>query len=132
MTNSIDAVVAEGVAATIATYAHALDDGRTDDIVALFCADGTAEILGAGAFEGHDAIRALYTGLVPTQPQRHLVANTVITTVSADEATAISDFVFVQRGEAGWIVPVTGQYEDTLRKQDGKWLFHHRRTTFVP
>ena len=34
------AEVAEGVRATIATYTQALDDGRTDDVVATFCAEG--------------------------------------------------------------------------------------------
>ena len=32
--------VAEGIRAAIATYTQALDDGRTDDVVATFCSDG--------------------------------------------------------------------------------------------
>ena len=32
--------VAEGVRAAMHTYVHALDDGRTDDIVATFCPHG--------------------------------------------------------------------------------------------
>ena len=47
--------VAEGVRATIAAYTHALDDGRTDDVVATFCADGVVDIPGMGTHEGHDA-----------------------------------------------------------------------------
>ena len=31
------AEVVEGIRATIAAYTHALDDGRTDDVVATFC-----------------------------------------------------------------------------------------------
>lgn len=131
MSNSTDAQIALGVQNTMAAYAHALDEGRTDDIVALFTSDGTSEILGAGAFEGHDAIRKIYSGLVPTQPQRHLVTNTIITSATPDEASAASDFILVLRGESGWAVAVVGKYEDTLRKEDGVWRFQYRKTTFV-
>ena len=37
--------VAEGVRATLAAYTHALDDGRTDDVVATFCPDGVVETI---------------------------------------------------------------------------------------
>ena len=37
MTERMYAEVAEGVRATLATYTQALDDGRTDDVVATFC-----------------------------------------------------------------------------------------------
>ena len=40
--------VAEGVRAAIATYTQALDDGRTDDVVATFCPDGSCEMPGLG------------------------------------------------------------------------------------
>ena len=36
--------VVEGVRATLAAYVHALDDGRTDDVVATFCPDGAVDI----------------------------------------------------------------------------------------
>jgi hypothetical protein len=41
--------VAEGVRAAIATYTQALDDGRTDDVVATFCPDGSCEMPGLGS-----------------------------------------------------------------------------------
>ena len=52
--------VAEGVRAAIAEYTLALDDGRTDDVVATFCADGSVDIPGLGAHSGHEAMRAAY------------------------------------------------------------------------
>ncbi|WP_433710306.1 nuclear transport factor 2 family protein [Nocardia sp. CA-084685] len=131
MSESTQAQVAHGVHTAIAAYAHALDDGRTDDIVALFSPDGVSEIMGVGTFEGHEAIRQVYAGLLPTQPQRHLVANTVITSWSEDAATANSDLVFLQRGASGWAVLIAGRYEDTLRRDDGAWRFQHRKTTYV-
>ena len=50
--------VAEGVRATIAAYTQALDDGRTDDVVATFCPDGGCDIPGLGTHRGHDAWRS--------------------------------------------------------------------------
>ena len=52
--------VAEGVRATLAAYTQALDDGRTDDVVATFCPDGACEIPGLGRHQGHDALRQAY------------------------------------------------------------------------
>lgn len=65
--------VAEGVRATIAAYTQALDDGRTDDVVATFCPDAVCDFGGMGTFEGHDALRAAYASWAPRGPQRHLV-----------------------------------------------------------
>ena len=50
------AEVVEGVRATLAAYTQALDDGRTDDVVATYCPDGVCEIPGMGTHEGHDAL----------------------------------------------------------------------------
>ena len=132
MSAAIDASVAAAVHAALAAYAQALDAGRTDDLVELFCPDGTAEIVGRGTFEGHEAIRAAYGAWRPTKPQRHVVGNTVITSWAGDDATAISDLAFFQRGASGWTVPLVGRYDDTLHRHDGVWRFQRRVTTFRP
>ena len=123
--------VVEGVRATIAAYTHALDDGRTDDVVATFCPDGGCEIPGLGTHVGHDALREAYTRWKPRRPQRHLVVNTLVTDWADHEATAVSDVVFLLQGEAGWAVQVVGRYEDTLHRADDTWRFHRRAATFV-
>src|SRR3954471_15061071 len=123
--------VAEGVRATIGAYAHALDDGRTDDVVALFCADGSCDIPGLGAAHGHDALRAAFARVEPKVPQRHLVLNTVVTDWSAKTAEAVSDLVFLVKGDVGWTLLLVGRYQDRLRFDDGRWRFHHRAATFV-
>jgi hypothetical protein len=125
------AEVVEGVRATIAAYTHALDDGRTDDVVATFCPDGMCDIPGMGTHAGHDALRAAYTRWKPRRPQRHLVVNTLVTGWSDDEATAISDVIFILQGDAGWAIQVVGRYHDTLRHDDGTWRFHRRVAEFV-
>jgi hypothetical protein len=123
--------VVEGIRATIAAYTQALDDGRTDDVVATFCPDGVCEIPGMGTHVGHDALRAAYAQWTPRRPQRHLVVNTLVTDWNDAAATAVSDVVFLLKGDAGWAVQVVGRYTDTLHCLDGAWRFHRRAAEFV-
>ena len=122
--------VAEGVRATIAAYTQALDDGRTDDVVATFCPDGVCDIPGMGTHEGHEALRAAYAGWAPRRPQRHLVLNTHVIAWSNDEATAVSDVVFILQGKSGWAIQLVGRYHDTLHRDGGSWRFHRRVAAF--
>jgi SnoaL-like protein len=131
MTRTTYAEVAEGIRAAIAAYTLALDDGRTDDVVATFCPDGQCDIPGLGRHQGHDALRAAYAKVTPRRPQRHLVLNTLVTEWNDDEAHAISDVVFVLQGDAGWAVQLVGRYDDTLHRDDGRWRFHRRTAEFV-
>jgi uncharacterized protein (TIGR02246 family) len=114
----------------IAAYAHALDAGRPDDVAALFCPDGVAEIAGRATFVGREAIAAGYAAWEPTAPQLHLVTNTVITPTAVDYATATSDLAFFRCDQTGWVLQLVGRYEDLLHLADGVWRFHHRVTTF--
>jgi hypothetical protein len=123
--------VAEGVRATIAAYTQALDDGRTDDVVATFCPDGVCEIPGLGTHVGHDALREAFSKWTPRRPQRHLVVNTLVAEGDVNEATAISDVLFLLLGDAGWTVQLVGRYHDTYHFGDGRWRFHRRAATFV-
>lgn len=118
--------VVEGVRATIAAYTHALDDGRTDDIVATYCPDGTFEMPGMGTFEGHEALREAYDGWKPQRPQRHLVVNTLVGDWNDHEATATSDVVFILEGKAGWAIQLVARYRDVLHCVDATWKFHRR------
>lgn len=129
--NATYAEVAEGVRRAIATYTQAMDDGRTDDIVATFCPDGSVEMPGMGNHVGHDALRAAYDTWRPRRPQRHLVLNTLLTDWNDDEAIAISDVVFILLGESGWAIQVVGRYHDTLHNDAGTWRFHRRVAEFL-
>ncbi len=130
-TQTTYAEVVEGIRATIAAYTHALDDGRTDDIVATFCPDGICEIPGMGTHVGHDALREAYARWKPRRPQRHLVVNTLVTDWNEQEATAISDVIFLLQGDSGWAIQIVGRYHDTLHHDDGTWRFHQRMATFA-
>lgn len=131
MSESTQASVAASVRDVIGAHTQAQDAGQTDETVALYAPDAVLEIPGFDPITGHDALREAFKGWAPTQPQKHLVANTVITSWTEDEATAVSDVAFFQHGESGWAVQVVGRYEDTLRQYDGTWLIHHRTTTYI-
>ncbi|MBH0121597.1 nuclear transport factor 2 family protein, partial [Rhodococcus sp. CX] len=77
------AEVYAAVSAVIAAHAQAQDDGRVEDMVALYWPDGVVEIPGFPTIEGADAIRAAFSQPGwrpdPATPQRHVVANTVLT-----------------------------------------------------
>lgn len=130
MTELSYAEVAEGVRRTIATYTQALDDGRTDDVVATFCPDGAVDLPGMGEHAGHEALRAAYERWTPRQPQRHLVLNTLVTQWDAHAATAVSDVVFLLRDAEGWSVRLVGRYRDTLHRTGDSWRFHRRTAQF--
>jgi hypothetical protein len=125
------AEVSEGVRATLAAYTQALDDGRTDDVVATFCADGVCDIPGMGTHEGQDALRQAYARWAPRQPQRHLVLNTLVTDWDDHEARAVSDVVFLLRDGSAWSVQLVGRYHDILHLDGGTWRFHRRVAEFV-
>jgi len=122
---------AEGVRATIAAYCQALDDGRTDDLVALFTADGSSTLPGMDPVVGTEALHALYQTVVPDGPQRHLVVNTLVTADRGDEVEAFSDLVFLKLLGGAWAVPLVGRYADVLRNVDGRWRFASRVLTFT-
>ena len=125
------AEVVEGVRAAMAAYTQALDDGRTEAVVATFCSDGTCEIPGLGTHQGHDALREAYTKWEPVRPQRHLVMNTLVTDWDDDVARASSDVIFLLKAENGWAIQLVGRYHDVLHHSDGAWRFHSRLAEFV-
>jgi hypothetical protein len=139
---STDAVtyadVEAGVRAAIARYAHAVDDGRPDDLVATFCPEGTADIPGSGVVTGTDALRAFFSGLRPGGQSRHLVVNILVTDWDGDHAAAVSDVIVLGRPAGGkWSVQLVGRYNDTLHRHHdapgdlAKWLFHSRTLRFA-
>ncbi len=133
MSQATQASVAAGVRATIGAHTQAQDAGKNDDVAALYTADAILEMPGADPFVGREAIREAFTGFSAqlTAPARHLIANTVITSWSEDEATAESDTALFLRGESGWGVQLVGHYKDTLRREGNAWRFTHRDTSFL-
>lgn len=119
-----------GVRRALASYCHALDDGRAADVVATFTPDGSIDIEGLGAHAGADELLAAYQGWTPQVPQRHMVVNTDITHWTQDVANATSDVVVIIGVKGQWRVQVVGRYRDELRRHEDRWLFHRRTATF--
>ena len=130
MSGSTEASVATGVRSAIGAHTQAQDAGRTNEVVALYTKDGVLELPGTDPIEGHDALRDAFQGWAPTQPQLHIVGNTVVTSSADETATALSDVAFFQRGDSGWAVQVVGHYDDTFQLEDGVWKFQRRATTY--
>ncbi|MEV7086186.1 nuclear transport factor 2 family protein [Streptomyces sp. NPDC093085] len=130
MSESVKALVSAGIRTVIGAHAQAQDAARTDELVALYTPDAVLEVPGLPPVEGRDALRAAFTGWAPATPQLHLVSNIVITSWTENEATAVSDVAFLQRGESGWQVRLVGRYDDTLTHHDGAWRFRRRATTY--
>ncbi len=129
---SANQTVNEGVRHAIAAYCQALDDGRVDDLLQLFTADGRSALPGREVVAGHDALRRMYQALVPNAPQRHLVFNTVVTHRDDGHAFATSDLMFLTRNESGWTTSLVGKYEDLLvRDESLQWRFEQRSLTFT-
>ena len=77
------------------------------------------------------ALLAAYGKWRPTQPQRHLVLNTLVTDRGDDEAEATSDFVFLLKGERAWSVQLVGRYHDVLHHDGDGWRFRSRSAEFT-
>lgn len=122
-----------GVRRAIAAYTQAVDDGRTDDILATFCPDAEVDIASFGTHRGLDALRTAYEKVVPRLPQRHLVLNTLVTAWDQERASTTSDVVFLLLLDGKWRVQLVGRYDDELRREaDGEWRFTSRSATFLP
>jgi 3-phenylpropionate/cinnamic acid dioxygenase small subunit len=122
-------VAREHIRETIASYAHLVDSGRFDDVVALFTTDGALEVQNGESARGHDGLRAFFTGVgrdladASAVPMiRHNTSNLSINLVSETEATARCYFLAVtEHGLDHW-----GRYRDRLVRADDRWLFAHR------
>jgi 3-phenylpropionate/cinnamic acid dioxygenase small subunit len=120
----------EQIRDAIARYAHCVDGGRFDDLVALFTPDGVLEVEDEPAHRGRDAIRAFVTATgrdlaagTGAPRIRHHVSNVLIETESRDRARARCYFLAVtDHGADHW-----GRYLDDLVRTDDAWRFAHRR-----
>ena len=99
----------------MAAYAQALDDGRTEDIVATFCSDGVVEIPGWAPTKGTRRSGRPSPASSRVRPQRHVVVNTLVTDWNEAEAAAVSDLLFLPKGRVGLGRPVGGPVQRHVR-----------------
>ena len=123
-------VARERIRDLVARYAHAVDRGRFDELVALFSDTGVLELPDGRTAQGHANIRTLLqatgtslraTTVVPWV--RHHVTSHVITTQDPTNAEGFAYFfVVTERGPDHW-----GRYHDHYVAAGDGWRFARRR-----
>jgi len=123
----------EDVRRLLADYCLRLDDGDHEGVAELFADDGEFEVMGA-THTGRRAIADMYKQFDEMGAPRgkHVTLNSSIE-VRGDEATVLSDFVFLAFDPDGstWRVFAAGRYEDLMVRQD-RWRFRRRRDMLHP
>ena len=115
---------AEAIRAVIFRHAQCLDDGRFDDLPALYTED--AEL--ATAAKSWTGARVIVKVLTKAQPPerrgKHCCVNTVIDVHDDGTTVAATDYVFIGPDKT---VSAFGRYVDTMLEVDGAWLIRQRR-----
>jgi 3-phenylpropionate/cinnamic acid dioxygenase small subunit len=114
----------------MAEYCFRLDDGRYDDMAALFAEDGTWDTA-FGKATGRAAIaelaRSIRARAGANRPRAaHLVTNIVIALDGA-RAEVRSNWMVMQNSPDGPKIGSGGGYLDEIVQQGGQWLFHYRK-----
>ena len=114
----------------LAEYCFRLDDGRYDEMAALFAEDGTWDTA-FGKATGRAAIaelaRSLRARAGADRPRAvHLVTNIVIT-LDGDRAEVRSNWMVMQNSTEGPKIGSGGAYLDEIERRDRRWLFRCRK-----
>jgi len=117
----------EELRAFIAAYCAACDSMSGDAVAALFTADAVLRNA-AGDHTGRDAIRAYYAAFFAAGVtfSRHHAVNQVFTLLEPDLARHEAYFI-AMTGSGGQSRIAFGRYDDTLVREDGRWLFRDKR-----
>ena len=113
----------------LSQYAQAADDGRVEDLGALFIADGQFRARGQ-TLTGPSAIAEFLRGrLQPDNPGRHVVFNTIVE-LEPDGARAVSDFLMVRRIDGVLVNEVAGRFHDRFVHTTDGWRFADHDVVF--
>jgi len=110
-----------------ARYCHAIAAADVAGIVALFCDDGSFCIDGR-VIKGTAALTEFYSGVLATPPIP-FIQNHVIDELDGSQARArcSAEIRMTQNGES---ITAAGWYDDSFRRDDGRWKFLERRFKF--
>jgi 3-phenylpropionate/cinnamic acid dioxygenase small subunit len=107
-------------------YCFCMDEGRFDELAALFADDGEW-IAPYRSAKGPADIAAWLRQSVPPEPRRvHYVMNSIID-CDGLLATARSNYLVMVEGTNGPVPSVCGIYDDALVKQPPGWRFQRRQ-----
>jgi uncharacterized protein (TIGR02246 family) len=120
----------DAIREVLAEYCFRLDDDRFAEMADLFAEDGTWETA-FGKATGRAAIAELAGSLRarakgPRPRAVHLVTNIAIA-LAGESATVRSNWMVMQNGPEGPMIGSGGAYYDKMVKEDGRWLFRHRK-----
>jgi 3-phenylpropionate/cinnamic acid dioxygenase small subunit len=114
----------------LAEYCFRLDDGRFDEMAALFTEDGTWDTA-FGKATGRAAIADLARDIRARAGEQrprgiHLVTNIAIA-LNGESARVRSNWIIAQNSPEGPKIGSGGAYRDELAREHGQWLFHYRK-----
>jgi len=120
----------DAIREVLAEYCFRLDDGRFDEMAALFTEDGTWDTAFSKA-TGRPAIaelaRSLRVRVTEPRPRAvHLVTNIVIA-LEGERATVRSNWMVMQNSPEGPRIGSGGAYDDEMVKEGGRWQFQYRK-----
>ena len=114
----------------LAEYCFALDNGRFDEMAALFTPDGTWDTA-FGKATGRSNIVALVKSIRAKVPEPHPRAihhvTNIIITLAGDRATVRSTWTTVQNDPAGPKIGSGGSYADDMVRTAEGWRFQTRK-----
>lgn len=115
-----------------AEYCQACDDGRFDDLAALFAPRSTFTVMG-GTYDGpEDIVAFIAAGQTPELRGKHICANPLVDIdPSGESASGTVDYIFVGRTSEGLQITSAGRYYDTFVRDGERWLFSSRRIVFL-
>ena len=132
MTDALPADDQLAIRDVIARCAWALDTGDVDGFVGCFCSDGVLlwDVFETpDRWEGEAALRhfAEFFRAQPTSAGRqHHVTNTVVTACPEGARARSYVTVALRQGHGPHLLNVMGYYEDTFRREDGRWRLAER------
>jgi hypothetical protein len=106
------------------------DDGDPDGFAALFTEDGFLDA-GSGPCPTDEDRRAKVIDSRSRPPHRHYTTNVLIDPDENDPSKARSygHYIYMELIDGTIQTKSFGTYKDELVKQDGRWLFKHRKAT---
>lgn len=127
-------VIRERVRDTYATYAHAGDRFRLEELARCFAADGVLEVKGRDTAVGRPAIVAMLGGGAEARSEsatatplvRHFVTNILFEAVTPARVEASAYFCVLTRAGEHLGVDHWGRYRDVLVPEGDRWVFAHR------
>ncbi|MEV7085383.1 nuclear transport factor 2 family protein [Streptomyces sp. NPDC093085] len=121
------------VTALYARYTYAYDEGRPEELAALFTEDGAFEAAGADPVRGTDALaRMVRAAALRPYGTRHLVSGVLVS--GAGDAASGTAYVVALRIGPGAVTPLAlGRYDDTFARTARGWRIRRRRfAPFLP